>query len=125
MADERLRKTGTLDIEYQNEVGMGVGPTLEFYALVSEEIRRLDIWRNSGEECGLFPRPYSEVPASALSLYTFVGQFIGKAFLDNRLVDLPLSPVLWKLILGRATTFNDLAGISATLTATLTDLRTH
>ena len=36
-----------LEIQYENEVGTGLGPTLEFYALVSQELQRadLDIWR--------------------------------------------------------------------------------
>jgi E3 ubiquitin-protein ligase TRIP12 len=42
-----------LEIQYENEVGTGLGPTLEFYALVSQELQRadLDIWR--GEVIGL------------------------------------------------------------------------
>ena len=40
-----------LEIQYEDEVGTGLGPTLEFYALVSQELQRadLDIWR--GEVC--------------------------------------------------------------------------
>jgi len=40
-----------LEIQYENEVGTGLGPTLEFYSLVSQELQRadLDIWR--GEVC--------------------------------------------------------------------------
>jgi E3 ubiquitin-protein ligase TRIP12 len=36
-----------LEIEYENEVGTGLGPTLEFYTLVSRELQRfdLDLWR--------------------------------------------------------------------------------
>ena len=32
-----------LEIQYENEVGTGLGPTLEFYALVSAEIQRCDL----------------------------------------------------------------------------------
>lgn len=60
MSDSSLRNYGVLDIEYKDEEGMGVGPTLEFYALVSQEIRQMSIWRNTGEESGLFPRPYKD-----------------------------------------------------------------
>lgn len=31
-----------LEIQYENEVGTGLGPTLEFYALVSQELQRAD-----------------------------------------------------------------------------------
>jgi len=36
-----------LEIQYENEVGTGLGPTLEFYALVSREFQKaeLDMWR--------------------------------------------------------------------------------
>ncbi|XP_065365068.1 E3 ubiquitin-protein ligase TRIP12 isoform X3 [Calliphora vicina] len=38
-----------LEIQYENEVGTGLGPTLEFYALVSAELQRSDlgIWNGS------------------------------------------------------------------------------
>ena len=36
-----------LEIQYENEVGTGLGPTLEFYTLVSKELQRsdLELWR--------------------------------------------------------------------------------
>lgn len=39
-----------LEIQYENEVGTGLGPTLEFYALVSTELQRaeLGLW-NDGD----------------------------------------------------------------------------
>jgi E3 ubiquitin-protein ligase TRIP12 len=38
-----------LEIQYENEVGTGLGPTLEFYALVSTELQRseLGLWNDS------------------------------------------------------------------------------
>uniref|UniRef100_A0A336LPI2 E3 ubiquitin-protein ligase n=1 Tax=Culicoides sonorensis TaxID=179676 RepID=A0A336LPI2_CULSO len=38
-----------LEIQYENEVGTGLGPTLEFYALVSTELQRCDLclWNDS------------------------------------------------------------------------------
>lgn len=38
-----------LEIQYENEVGTGLGPTLEFYALVSTELQRIDLglWNDS------------------------------------------------------------------------------
>lgn len=32
-----------MEIQYENEVGTGLGPTLEFYALVSTELQRTDL----------------------------------------------------------------------------------
>ncbi|KAG9509563.1 E3 ubiquitin-protein ligase TRIP12 [Fragariocoptes setiger] len=58
--NELTNSKTVLDIQYENEVGTGLGPTLEFYALVSHEMQRadLDMWR--GEE---FPAS----PANILS----------------------------------------------------------
>ena len=43
-----------LEIQYENEVGTGLGPTLEFYALVSRELQRfdLDLWRGGAVSTG-------------------------------------------------------------------------
>lgn len=30
-----------LEVQYENEVGTGLGPTLEFYALVSKELQKV------------------------------------------------------------------------------------
>ncbi len=45
--DELGSSRALLEIQYENEVGTGLGPTLEFYALVSRELQRveLDMWR--------------------------------------------------------------------------------
>jgi len=56
MRDPQIIKYGLLDIEYYNEEGIGLGPTLEFYSLLSSEIRNLPIWRKTADS-GLFPAP--------------------------------------------------------------------
>lgn len=45
--NELTNSKTVLDIQYENEVGTGLGPTLEFYALVSREMQRadLELWR--------------------------------------------------------------------------------
>lgn len=59
-----------LEVEYFEEVGTGLGPTLEFYSLVSKEFARKDlkIWRDSDSAgssvyvdhpTGLYPSPIS------------------------------------------------------------------
>lgn len=61
-----------LEIEYFDEIGTGLGPTLEFYSLASKEFARRDLglWRDEDESKpgqhvfhpkGLFPIP---MPAS-------------------------------------------------------------
>jgi E3 ubiquitin-protein ligase TRIP12 len=59
-----------LEVEYFDEVGTGLGPTLEFYSLVSKEFARRDlkIWRDADSATpgmyvhhptGLYPAPIS------------------------------------------------------------------
>ena len=59
-----------LEVEYFEEVGTGLGPTLEFYSLVSREFARKDLktWRDSDTTStspyvshpnGLYPAPLS------------------------------------------------------------------
>lgn len=41
-----ISKKSLLEIEYEGEEGTGLGPTLEYYYLVSKEIKeRKGIWR--------------------------------------------------------------------------------
>lgn len=109
-----------VEIQYQNEIGSGLGPTLEFYSTVSSEIRRtsganfknqnLIIWRPDTEvdtknekseylnpKNGIFPAPlkksYIDSPNGVLilSLFKSLGKFVGKAMLDSRMIDIPFS----------------------------------
>lgn len=59
-----------LEVEYFEEVGTGLGPTLEFYSLVSKEFARKDLklWRDADTSgtgtyvdhpTGLYPAPIS------------------------------------------------------------------
>jgi E3 ubiquitin-protein ligase TRIP12 len=60
--------SSVLEVEYFEEVGTGLGPTLEFYSLVSREFARrtLKLWRDADTSIpglyvhhptGLFPAP--------------------------------------------------------------------
>jgi E3 ubiquitin-protein ligase TRIP12 len=62
--------SSVLEVEYFEEVGTGLGPTLEFYSLVSKEFARKDlkIWRDGDaagtspyvdHPSGLYPAPIS------------------------------------------------------------------
>lgn len=90
-----------LEVEFTNEVGSGLGPTLEFYAIVSKLYcqKSLGIWRENDEssndeyvnhKAGLFPRPIvanSEASAEKLLTFKYLGKFVARALLDNRIVD--------------------------------------
>ncbi|KAG6890023.1 hypothetical protein C0992_003368 [Termitomyces sp. T32_za158] len=107
-----------LEVEYFEEVGTGLGPTLEFYSLVSKEFARKDlkIWKDNdalgsspyvSHASGLYPAPLSpeDVSDGGLTskrthLLRVVGQFVAKAMLDSRIIDLTFNKVFLKLVLG-------------------------
>lgn len=122
-----------LEVEYNDEVGTGLGPTLEFYTLVCHEFQKsgLFLWREdtSAVSCsenldaegsrnlvapfGLFPRPWLDkvetVNGSEFSdvtkKFVLLGQIVAKALQDGRVLDLPFSKAFYKLILGKVNIF--------------------
>ncbi|RWS30969.1 E3 ubiquitin-protein ligase TRIP12-like isoform X1 [Leptotrombidium deliense] len=57
-----------LEIQYDNEVGTGLGPTLEFYALVSKEMQRADLEMWRGETVPSLPEKISVDEDSKVSV---------------------------------------------------------
>ncbi|KAK7056382.1 Ubiquitin fusion degradation protein 4 [Paramarasmius palmivorus] len=109
--------SSVLEVEYFEEVGTGLGPTLEFYSLVSKEFARKDlkIWRdadhtNAGtyvnHPSGLYPAPLeaediaSDGGQKKTHIFRVIGQFVAKAMLDSRIIDLSFNKIFLKLILG-------------------------
>lgn len=111
-----------LEIQYENEVGTGLGPTLEFYALVSKELQKteLELWHNgSGDTTathvysahGVYPCPVAKnTKLSHLvklkSKFRFLGKFMAKAVMDSRMLDLPLCVTFYKWLLGEESYLN-------------------
>ncbi|WVF68897.1 hypothetical protein IAT40_003670 [Kwoniella sp. CBS 6097] len=107
--------TGILEVEYFDEIGTGLGPTLEFYSLASKEFakRSLELWRDEDTHKegdyvfhprGLYPAPIasdSSTPNAKLPWYKTLGLFTGRALLDSRIIDVNLNRVFLKLILGQ------------------------
>ncbi|XP_061675274.1 E3 ubiquitin-protein ligase HECTD1 [Syngnathoides biaculeatus] len=120
-------RKSVLEVEFQGEEGTGLGPTLEFYALVAAEFQRtsLGMWLCDDDfpddesrqvdlggglkppgfyvqrSCGLFPAPFpqdSEELERMGELFRFLGVFLAKCIQDNRLVDLPVSQPFFKLL---------------------------
>lgn len=99
-------QTEKTDVMIFFQVGTGLGPTLEFYALVSRELQRgdLELWageRTEGPDGvnyvnapqGLFPAPLSRSSkythnhlTKIKSKFRFLGKFMAKAVMDSRLV---------------------------------------
>ncbi|KAJ2781666.1 Ubiquitin fusion degradation protein 4, partial [Coemansia javaensis] len=116
-----------LEVEYFDEVGSGIGPTLEFYSTVSRclQERGLGLWRDEGRgsalepECGrsadhvsaphgLFPAPIG-APAGphadslspderAVQLFGFMGRLVAKCLIDGRILDIPFSAEFWAAV---------------------------
>jgi hypothetical protein len=83
-----------MDVRFDGELGIGFGPTQEFFTDFGHEVCRLDIWR-SERRLGLFPRP-----DAARDTFWLLGLLCGKALLMDILVPIPFSAAFLKLILG-------------------------
>ena len=108
-----------LEVEYFDEVGTGLGPTLEFYALVSKEFRKKshELWRGSEitadesefvhSAAGLFPAPVdvdnlsSDTLATRKTMFKTLGMVVAKALMDSRIVDSPFSKMFMKMLLNQ------------------------
>ncbi|KAI6008984.1 ubiquitin-protein ligase [Pisolithus marmoratus] len=130
-----------LEVEYFEEVGTGLGPTLEFYSLASKEFARRDlkIWRDADANSpgahvhhptGLYPAPISpddianDGGQKRTHILRVIGQYVAKAMLDSRIIDLSFNKIFIKLVLGEEVPFtietlrlvdNDLANSLAKL----------
>ncbi len=103
-----------LEVEYFEEVGTGLGPTLEFYSTVSKEFskKKVNMWRQNDAnvddeyafgKLGLFPAPMSPEQANSesgkkvLHLFKMLGKFIARSMLDSRIIDVSLNPTFFRI----------------------------
>jgi E3 ubiquitin-protein ligase HECTD1 len=121
-------RKSVMEVEFVDEEGTGLGPTLEFYALVAAELQRRDLglWvcddlhdvtaddreLDLGQgakpigyyvrrSSGLFPAPlppHSSEFERHIKLFRFLGTFLARCLQDNRIVDLPLSGSFFKMM---------------------------
>ncbi|KAF8395012.1 hypothetical protein HHK36_018951 [Tetracentron sinense] len=134
MMDLHVRHTAVLEVEYNEEVGTGLGPTMEFFTLVSHEFQKvgLGMWREDhhsstfgpqAEDCGfvvaplgLFPRPWPAALstsngiqfAEVIKKFVLLGQVVAKALQDGRVLDLPFSKAFYKLIIEQELSIYDI-----------------
>ncbi|KAL5231047.1 hypothetical protein ABZP36_029823 [Zizania latifolia] len=132
-----------LEVEYKEEVGTGLGPTMEFYTLISHEFQKsgFGMWRGElpreaglddahvGSRFvvapnGLFPKPWSsQVHGSSFSevqkKFYLLGQVVAKAIKDSRILDIPFSKAFYKLILGQELNLYDIHSFDPELATTL------
>lgn len=114
---------GLIEIEYFEEVGSGLGPTLEFYSNVSKEFSKLKLmmWRSDQyislksntvgnnlyvhDTHGLFPRPMHKLNIhlnNTLLYFKVLGKFLARSFLDSRLVDFHFNPLFFDFAMKHA-----------------------
>lgn len=103
-----------LEVEYFEEVGTGLGPTLEFYSTVSKEFskKKLKLWRETDNSDrdeyafgvrGLFPAPMSEEQAQEengkriLHLFKMLGKFVARSMIDSRIIDVSFNPTFFRI----------------------------
>ncbi|XVF07968.1 hypothetical protein REPUB_Repub06bG0184900 [Reevesia pubescens] len=151
MMDLHAQHKGLLEVEYSEEVGTGLGPTLEFYTLVSQEFQKsgLGMWREDHSSFitsktlpiadsgilinphGLFPCPWSPTSDSyngiqfseVLKKFVLLGQIVAKAIQDGRVLDVPLSKAFYKLILGQDLSLYDIQSFDPELGRTLLEFQ--
>jgi len=110
-----------LEFQFENEVGTGLGPTLEYYALIGKAIKEeSDMWKNTTDN-SLFPNPLnfkkktSKEKKRIEKFFELVGTVIARSIMDERLVDLPISVVFWKLVFSETAILDDMEKIDKPL----------
>ncbi|KAI7101140.1 hypothetical protein KC324_g21013, partial [Hortaea werneckii] len=119
-----------LEVEYFEEVGTGLGPTLEFYSTVSKEFakKKTKLWReNESSESGdyafgkhgLFPAPMDEKTSKnengqrVLHLFKMLGKFVARSMIDSRIIDISFNPTFFRSGEGAATVPLSLGAVAA------------
>uniref|UniRef100_A0A7S3NSU1 HECT domain-containing protein n=2 Tax=Euplotes crassus TaxID=5936 RepID=A0A7S3NSU1_EUPCR len=126
----RVKKKNFLEIQFCNEEGTGLGPTLEFYYLCSKEFRHLSsLWREM-EDNSLFPAPFSIAGAAygeeeVLKYFEALGALISRAIADDKLTDLPLSSLFWDICIGKPIKFDQILKINSAFGKSVNELRDY
>lgn len=124
------QSSSILEVEYFEEVGTGLGPTLEFYSTVSKEFskKKTKLWRENESfdvgdyvfgRRGLFPAPMSEEMSKnengqkVLHLFQMLGKFVARSMLDSRIIDISFNPTFFRIGDGKATVTPSLGAVAA------------
>lgn len=119
-----------LEVEYFEEVGTGLGPTLEFYSTVSKEFskKKTKLWRENesfdGDDYafgrrGLFPAPMDEALSKnengqrVLHLFKMLGKFVARSMLDSRIIDVSFNPTFFRIGEGASAVVPSLGAVAA------------
>lgn len=106
LMDEHASNHKILEVNFNGEEGVGIGPTSEFYTMVCKEFTKCDFMWREDVSFGLFPRPMlASSIEKAKKMFVLLGKFVGKAIEDGRLLDIHFSEAFYKLILGKVIYF--------------------
>ncbi|XP_028775983.1 E3 ubiquitin-protein ligase UPL4 isoform X3 [Neltuma alba] len=149
MMDLHARHKVVLEVEYDEEVGTGLGPTLEFYTLVCQEFQKsgMGMWREDNwffplktnlpadmrilSPYGLFPCPWPSPLESSGGIqfsevtkkFFLLGQIVAKALQDGRVLDLHMSRAFYKLLLGKELSLYDIQSFDPGLGSVLQEFQ--
>ena len=107
---DRIQKRKELGVSFRGEPGHGLGPTYEFFTLLAKKIHEAGdgkMWRIGKTDGTLFPTPIDTKNLTPTQIkevsdtFRMAGTFIAKSIVDNKLIDLPISNLMWDLLLGK------------------------
>jgi E3 ubiquitin-protein ligase TRIP12 len=85
------------------------------------------MWRQAGDNL-LFPAPVciktfsQEKIKEIYEVFRLCGTLVAKAIVDDRQIDLPISPLFWRLCLGTQMSIFDLQKLDTTVYTTIAEL---
>ena len=134
----KIDKRAFLEFEFQGEEGVGLGPTLEFYDNIADEFKKWTIpvgegktftmWRAAADNL-LFPSPVClrslapEYIKQIYEIFRLCGTIVAKAIVDDRQIDLPISPLFWRLCMGSQMSIFDVQKLDETIFNTLAEFQ--
>lgn len=66
------------------------------------------LWRLNVPDDSLYPKPINTDSKLICEKFQLAGVFVAKSITDSRLIDLPLSKIMWDLLLGKKKNLFDL-----------------
>jgi len=105
---------GRLHITFRNEQGVDAGGlSREFFGILAKEIFNPNyaLFTSTEDGCTFQPNPNSNVNPDHLSYFRFVGRIVGKAVADGYLLDSHFTRSLYKHMLGKDPTHDDMEAI--------------
>ncbi|MCH81298.1 E3 ubiquitin-protein ligase UPL4-like, partial [Trifolium medium] len=109
LMDQHASNYIELSVKFVDELGIGMGPTSEFYTLVSKEFQKCDLMWRKDISVGLFPCPrLASSIEEVKTKFVLLGQIVGKVIQTGRLLDIHFSKAFYKLILGKELSIYDI-----------------